>query len=393
MRMVPESPSSSGRHTEDVASQTRPFVAACGEGSSSKPPHATSDRLQTVVRLARAKKFSSKVSGRLCRARGPSTNGLYQRQWQTFYRWCRQHQHSPTKPSLNSVCEFFIYLWEQKKFSVSTIKVYRAMLQSVLRHSGLDLASNKDVYEVIRSFQIEKPPSAKDTVAWNVDVLLKFLCGPKCEPIMSCDLVYLTKKTIILLALSLAKRVSELQALSKSVGFTSQGAIVSLALDFRAKNDHKCKALPRSFLVKDLSSLVGQEEEVKLCPVRALRAYLSRTKSLRSPMVNRLFVSPRCPTRACSKNAMSFFIRSIIREAHASLAPECLPILRVTPHQLRAVSTSLSFAHNLSLENVMEAAQWRCESVFALHYLREISVSYENCRTLGPLVAAGTVIP
>ena len=109
--------------------------------------------------------------------------------------------------------------------------------------------------------------------------------------------------------------------------------------------------------------------------------------------MSRLFVSPRNPRRPSSKNAISFFIKELVREAHRSLCPELMPIFKVKIHELRAVSTSVSFAHNLSLESVMNAAQWRCNSVFASHYLKEVSIEYENCRTLGPLIAAGTVIP
>ena len=60
----------------------------------------------------------------------------------------------------------------------------------------------------------------------------------KFEPLNSVPLKELTKKTLFLLALALAKRVSELQAISSDVGFTAEGALVSLMLNFRAKNDN-----------------------------------------------------------------------------------------------------------------------------------------------------------
>ena len=101
----------------------------------------------------------------------------------------------------------------------------------------------------------------------------------------------ITKKTLFLLSHLLAKRVSELQALSSNVGFTEQGAIVSLILSFRVKNDNKMGRLPRNFLVKGLQDLVGPKEERKLCPVRALRAYLRRTKDLRQRESINLFLA------------------------------------------------------------------------------------------------------
>ena len=142
-----------------------------------------------------------------------------------------------------------------------------------------------------------------------------------------------------------------------------------------------------------MTELVGNEEEAKLCPVRALREYLNRTKPLVGKQIKRIFVSPRNPNRPASKNAIAYFLKTLVIEAHASLRPDLLPLLKVKPHEVRAVGTSISFKHNLSLESVMEAAQWRCNSVFASHYLKEISYEYEECRTLGPFVAAGSVIP
>ena len=229
-------------------------------------------------------------------------------------------------------------------------------------------------------------------VHWNLDVLLKYLCSDKFEPLAQCSLLNLTRKTFILLALALAKRVSELQALSRDVGFCSQGAMVSLALDFRAKNYFKCQGLERHFLVKELCSLVCQEEEALLCRVRALKAYLDRTSPLVGPNLTRLFISPRFPSNPASKNALTAMAKAVIREAHVQLRPNLLPVLKVKAHVLRGVSTTLAFKRNLSLQAVMEAAQWRCQSVFASHYLKDISFDYNICRTLGPLLVAGALI-
>ena len=267
------------------------------------------------------------------------------------------------------------------------------MLQTVLRHVNINVAQDQDISDIIRSFQIEDPVVNKEVVFWNLDVVLKYLCSEKFEPLVNASLIDLTKKTLFLVTLALAKRVSEVQALSNSVGFTSEGAVLSLILNFRAKNDFKCKSLPRNFVLKDLSRLVGQEEEVKLCPVRCLREYLDRTKPHRIPTNKRLFVSPRDPSRPASKNGISYLIKLLIKEAHRVLQPEFLPILKVKPHEVRAVATSVSFEKNMSLDQVMETAQWRCHSVFASHYLKDVSLNYEECRTLGPFVAAGAVIP
>ena len=83
----------------------------------------------------------------------------------------------------------------------------------------LDISHNQDISEVNRSFIIEKLPVRTDSVAWNVDVVLNFLCSERFEPLSSTSLKDMTWKTLFLVTLALAKRVSELHAFSSNVGF------------------------------------------------------------------------------------------------------------------------------------------------------------------------------
>ena len=287
--------------------------------------------MEVVLQLARKKGLSSKVAKRLLKARANSTNALYQLRWKEFVGWCRSHKYSATRPSIDTICKFLIFLWEDKKLAVGTIKGYRSVLHSVLRHTNIDIRNSQDISDVIKSFVLERPPNRRKSVSWNVDVVLKYLCSERFEPLEEIPLKELTKKTVFLLALALAKRVSELQALSKEVGFCKEGALVSLLSVFRAKNDNKVKGLPRNFIVKDLAHLVGPEEERKLCPVRALKAYLARTKDLRQEQVKNLFLAPKDPTRAASKNAIAYFLKSTIREAYLSVSEETMRLYKVTP--------------------------------------------------------------
>ena len=69
-----------------------------------------------------------------------------------------------------------------------------------------------------------------------------------------------------------------------------------------------------------------------------------------------------------------------------------MKLYRVTPHEVRAVATSLAFEHNLAIDAALEAAQWRSNTVFTGHYLKEVAIQYQNCKVLGPIVAAGSII-
>ena len=90
------------------------------------------------------------------------------------------------------------------------------------------------------------------------------------------------------------------------------------------------------FRVRSLCDFVGSlPDELSLFPVRARQIYLRRTSSL-SPRLRSLFVSPRSPSRSLSKNALSFFLRSVI-----CLSLSLLPRLLLLPLVLTAFVPSL----------------------------------------------------
>ncbi|XP_064088194.1 S1 RNA-binding domain-containing protein 1-like [Macrobrachium nipponense] len=153
------------------------------------------------------------------------------------------------------------------------------MLSAVFRNRGLKIAEDKDLHDLIRSFETSKSRTPR-TPSWNLDVVLKFLTSDKFEPPHLASFRDLTRKCISLLSLATAKRTSELYALDSRVGFEGDSAICSFQTLFLAKNENPSKPWPRSFEVKGLSNLVGEDIEKSLCPVRALKFYLKKKKQL-----------------------------------------------------------------------------------------------------------------
>ena len=110
---------------------------------------------------------------------------------------------------------------------------------------------------------------------------------------------------LILVALATAKRVGELQALSRLVSFSSSSAGLTYVPEFVAKTETAVRSLSRTFEVTSLGDFAaGLPEQLLLCPVRSLSAYVTRTfQFVNRP--RRLFLFPRCPSRAMSKNGIS----------------------------------------------------------------------------------------
>ena len=175
--------------------------------------------------------------------------------------------------------------------------------------------------------------------------MLRHLMSSAFEPLESVSLRVLTKKTLFLVSLAMAKRVSEIQALSKTVSAIGNDLVVSLQPHFIAKTERADAPVSRSFRVLSLQEFAGDLEEGSLlCPVRALNIYLRRTSYV--ARASSLFVSPRSPSSSISKNAVSYFLREIISEAGAIRLDVAAPL---RAHSVRGVATPVSFLRNWSI--------------------------------------------
>ena len=329
------------------------------------------------------------MSRQLGLARRQSTRRLYQAKWAVYRRWCMAQGHSISRPSLPKVADFLVFLHRSKGLSPSAIKGYRSMLSLVFRSSLPAISTSSVIRDLIRSFCIARPRTSLAPPSWDVEAVLRSLRESPYEPLETCEFRALSIKTLFLVALATAKRVGELQALSFRVARAGQDLILSYLPEFDAKTESSDNPIPRSFPLKSLGDFVGDlEDEMLLCPVRALNTYLRRTSDIPG-RPRALFVSPRNARRPLSKNALSFLIRSLIRSAGALGADEG-PAPRA--HSVRAVATSIAFAKNVPVSRVLEAGTWRSNTVFASFYLRDMANSIGGISSLGPIVSGGGVV-
>ena len=189
--------------------------------------------------------------------------------------------------------------------------------------------------------------------------------------------------------------MGELQAVSSSVSFSDSDIFLSHLPEFRAKSKSASNPLPHSFRVRSLDDFVGNlQDELLLCPARALRVYLHRTSSI-SPRPRSLFVSSRSPSRPLSKKALSFFIRCVILQAFSSSSSpsssSSASSSSFRAHTVRGVAASAAFSRNVFLSSILEAATWRSSSVFTSFYLSDVQFSSCVGFSLGPVVAAGAI--
>jgi len=136
-----------------------------------KEPSVT--RLAAMQQAVQDQGFSEAVAVRMASSRRQGTNKLYQSRWAYWQKWCKDNGWDPNVPSSPRLTEFLLYIFNQKGWSVSTIKGYSSTICSTLRViSGKDLSSDPILKELLNSFFHERPVSRCSTPKWNLAKVL-----------------------------------------------------------------------------------------------------------------------------------------------------------------------------------------------------------------------------
>ena len=238
--------------------------------------------------------FSKRSAERVCAAKRASTQSLYNYRWNAWIDWCLEREMDPIDPSVMALADFLIFLFEEKKLAPVSVKGYRSAISSTLKHlSSVDFSSDPVLSDIIKSMELEKPVVSKVVPHWDLSLVLDCLKESPSEPMSSCSLKCLTRKTVFLITLASGRRRSEIHALSASSGSVNFSADkssikVNFFPGFLAKNQ-----VPSvegiSLEIPSLSRDKGHSGTL-LCPVRALRFYMRRTRSFRRKR-KRLFIS------------------------------------------------------------------------------------------------------
>ena len=142
-------------------------------------------------------------------------------------------------------------------------------------------------------------------------------------------------------------------------GFSVSLCFSKTGSGFLAKNetpdDH-----PQPIVISHLTDFATDDQSRKLCPMRALRIYLSRMENIRNGR-KRFFLPIKKGKTDITKASVARRITEAILLTYRLLSErsDLRKIMRVNTHEVRAVSTSWSYLHNCSLKDVMAAAFWR----------------------------------
>ena len=323
--------------------------------------------------------LSSTVVETLLDARAPSTRTQYDARWRQFSAWCGEQVPSvdPLQAQPGLVLSFLQSLLAKGR-CFSTIKGMVAAITACQSGIVSPLSEHPLVKDFLKAAKRKSSTARPLLPPWDLGLVLDALCEPPFEPLDGLGLDVLTIKTVFLLAITTAKRVSDLHALSvhdECMSWSNGGRSVRLQSNpvFVSKTQRVASyARLEAFHPPPFSS--DQDRRLhNICPLRALRLYVQRTKDIRGE-VSQLFVTHgpgRAAGKAASKPTLSRWIVEAIRMAYSSRGVE--PPTGLRAHSSRAQATSWALFKGVSLQEVCDAANWSSGLTFADFYSLDVA--------------------
>ena len=214
----------------------------------------------------------------------------------------------------------------------------------------LNISKDENLTRLLDSFHRDKPKGRRGVPSGNLSLVLHQLTKALFEPMRKASLKHLTFKTFFLLALGSLKRRSEIHAwLYRNIRHQENWSQVSLypSPSFLSKNQ-LARDGPSSVALVVIPALASSldrslKEDKSLCPVRALRYYLDRTKDL-------VFVSFRKSFQDIVPSTISSWIKQTVILCYQLSDEEAQNLHQVTAHNVRAFAASKAFQGGVSLD-------------------------------------------
>ncbi len=224
----------------------------------------------------------------ITQARAPSTWQTYALKWSLFVNWCSSRREDPRRCTIGVVLSFLQERLEGR-LSPSTLKcMWPLSRPTTMQWTTGPWESMNLIVRFLKGARRINPSRPPLVPSWDLSIVLAGLQRGPFEPPDSVVLKFLSAKTALLTAHTSMKKVGDLRAFSVSKECLVFGPVYShVVLRPWLGYVPKVPTTPFCNQVVNLQALSSEEADpalALLCPVRALRIYVDRTRSFRNSL-------------------------------------------------------------------------------------------------------------
>ncbi|XP_075774348.1 uncharacterized protein LOC102454623 [Pelodiscus sinensis] len=315
---------------------------------------------------------SRRVKEVLMHSRKESTRTAYAAKWSKFQAWCTDNSVDSRFATLPCILEYLLQLHD-KGLALASLRVHLAAINAFHHRDGdFSLFAHPTTKRFLKGLSNLHPPRRPPPPLWNLDLVLQTLTRPPFEPLATVSLHLLTIKLVFLLAITSARRVSEIAAFMASPPYTvfskesvtlraHPAFIPKVSSDFHINEP---VVLPCFFPKPHSSSQAAQLHTLDVR--RSLAFYIDRTRDFRKTDRLLLSLARQSKGQPLTSQRISKLIVSCISMCH-SLRGKPLPSLPKA-HSTRTVATTTAFLSGVSFRDICRAATWSSNVTFMKHY-------------------------
>ena len=100
--------------------------------------------------------FSEAVAARIEALQRGLTRSVYEAKWTIFTKRCLTHQVDFRAPPVNSVADYHMYLFQDRKLQPSTIDSYRSAIADKLGNSPINISKAENLTRLLDSFNTDR---------------------------------------------------------------------------------------------------------------------------------------------------------------------------------------------------------------------------------------------
>jgi hypothetical protein len=169
--------------------------------------------METVKLQYKSKGFSEEIAEIMANARKSSTQTVYDARPRIYNNWCEEHGVNPIVSSIPEITEFFMFLFNVRKCKPQTIAGYKSAI-AIVHQNGNKISSSPELSSLLKGLFHQIPSIKQLTPNWNLPLVLLTLTKGPFDLLHDADLKYLTLKSVFLMAVASASRVSEIHSLA-----------------------------------------------------------------------------------------------------------------------------------------------------------------------------------
>ena len=256
-----------------------------------------------------------------------------------------------------SIADYLTELFKKGR-SYHTVNIHRSAISAFHRPiDGVKVGPHDLVCRVLNACFNAKPPQPRYVVTWDVDKVLSYIhsLGENSSLSNKC----LTLKLSMLLALASAGRSSDLRALDIRYMTINDN---SITFELGVLTKSRRKGQPPIKLTFDRF-----DSDPLVCVVSTISCYLDRSKAWRAgadkTQLHLSYIRPHTEVVPCT---IAGWLVELMKQSGIDTS-------EFRAHSTRGASTSKAKAKGLSCQEILAMANWKKESTFRRHYLREIA--------------------